>query len=116
MNHTHRHQHRALRAGLLAVAVSSALVLSGCAQTDTPQAPTTTDTTTADAQEFYGQQVTLTGTVGQVISPSAFTMVLDESTADGKDQEVLVLTRTTQSGSAGSKSTWSPRRRWIGRF
>jgi len=81
------------RAALVALAASSALVVTACGGGQRQNAPApaspqpTVGNASVNAQQFVGQQVTLVGTVGQLLSPTAFTL------APGGTGGVLVLSR-----------------------
>jgi hypothetical protein len=92
------------RAALIAVAASSALVLTarGGGQRQNAPAPASPQPTVGNApvnaQQFVGQQVTLVKTVGQLLSPTAFIL------APGGSGGVLVLSRTPVTATPGGSA------------
>jgi hypothetical protein len=111
-------RHTAARMSLVAVAASSALVLGACgggagqqggtAQGgETPGGAATSSCALAgqvvnDMKTYAGKQVTVTGTVGQVIGPHAMTLTSSGNTPGATQQTVLVVVKDTASLAAGS--------------
>jgi hypothetical protein len=55
-----------------------------------------------DMQSYTGQQVTMTGAIGQVVSPHAFTLIASGNAQGVRPQAVLAVTKETMSLTAGS--------------
>jgi hypothetical protein len=55
-----------------------------------------------DMQSYTGQQVTMTGAVGQVVGPHAFTLIASGNAQGATPQAVLVATKEARSLTAGS--------------
>jgi len=55
-----------------------------------------------DMQSYTGQQVTMTGAIGQVVGPHAFTLIASGNAQGVRPQPVLVVTQGTTSLNPGS--------------